>query len=186
MLTDGVRLASGSKIERSLLGSQRGTSLPVTGNDGDEFQLTVRSNDDAPGIYGYTNGEWVLKYPNNDVLPYDVVAGTLGTIKNGATIGRHLAVRSFTIATGFEFCKALALVPAASNTTFSISKINRSGFSSEIGTVYFAASEAVGIFTQVGNGSIDILTGEQVVFSAPPVVDQFISDVSIVLAGTLM
>lgn len=188
MQADGLQLASGSNIERSLPSDKRGNQLPVSGTDGDEFQLLVAHNGRSPGIYFYSadDAAWIVKYPNNDVMPYDIVAATYGTIRAGDTIGRHLAVRSFKVNAGFENCIAYAITPAAEDVTFTLYRVSRSGAQTSIGTVFFSASESVGVFTQNGSGLINFSAGEHLIFQAPTPVDQFISDVTISIAGTLV
>jgi len=189
MLADGLQLASGSQIVRTILDdAHRGTTLPASAADGTEFELTSKSGNNSAGIYIYVAAEsaWVVKYPNNDLVPYDVSGCTIGGIANAAVIQRHLAVRSFKLKSGFESCLAQALNAPSVDTTFSITRISRTGQSVAIGSLFFAGGETVGVYTQVGSGDILFSAGELLVVKAPTTADQFISDVSFTLAGTLV
>lgn len=185
MLADGLRLLDGSEISRTLVDSSlRGNTFPATPSDGDTFELLVQSGQNSPGIYVRTNNEWVIKYPGNSLLPYDISGSTIGTIANGATIARFVAARGFTLRSGFEYCVAICAIAPASDVTFTITRQTNGG-SSTIGTIFFATSETVGIYSQNGSGDIEILAGDVLSVVAPNPVDQFISDVMFTLSGSL-
>lgn len=185
MLADGLRLLDGSEINRTLVESDlRGTSFPLTPSEDDTFELTETSGQFSAGIYVFTNGDWVIKYPGNSLLPYDISGSTLGTIANGATIAKFVASRGFTIRAGFEYCVALCQTAPATDVTFTITRQTNGGLVT-IGSIYFAASETVGIYSQSGSGSIKILAGDVLSVVAPNPVDQFLSDVMFTLSGSL-
>jgi hypothetical protein len=185
MLADGLRLLDGSEISRTLVENDlRGTSFPLAPSEDDTFELTATFGQFSAGIYVFTDGDWIIKYPGNSLLPYDISGSTLGTIANGATIARFVASRGFTLREGFEYCVALCQIAPSTEVTFSITRQTNAGFSI-IGSIYFAASETVGIYSQLGSGDIKILAGDVISVAAPNPVDQFLSDVMFTLSGSL-
>lgn len=186
MLADGLSLLDGSEITRTIAASEmRGNSFPPSPSADDIFELLIQVGQYAPGIYSYVNSQWVIKYPGNSLLPYDISGSTNGTVRDGDTIATFIASRGFSIQTGFLYCIAACKIAPATDVTFTITKQSASGSQSNLGTIYFAASETVGVYTQVGNGSINIVAGDIIQVVAPNPIDQFISDIAFTLSGSL-
>lgn len=189
MLVDSISLADSSEVKRTMLDqSKRGTAFPGNPVDGQVFELTAEHNGYGPGIYVYfqSEGRFIVKYPNNDVMPYDVSGATFGPMNDGDIVARHISVRSYRIKAGFEACVAAAKIAAVANTELAIKRVSRSGAETEIGKLIFEAAETVGVFTQTGSGDIIVTAGETLVLQAPIPADGSLSDIAFTFAGTLI
>lgn len=188
MLVDGINLLSGTSIRTVLTSDSRGSAFPQDPVNGVEFELTATVGNYRPGIYFYSveDSAWIVKIPGNDVLPYDIAGSTVGTIRGNDIIASHITVRGFKLKSGFYGCVARAGVAPIASTEFTIAKTGRGGVETTLGTMVFNAAETHGLFVQNGSGDISITAGETIVVKAPNSIDQFISNVSFTLAGTLL
>ena len=189
MLIDGLFVTDDSPIQRKIVNeAQRGIAFPPTPADGDVFELTQTYQGNSPGIYFYVLSDvaWIVKYPNNDVMPYDVSGATFGNMNDGDTISRHMSVRSYRLKEAFSGCVAEAITAATVDTSISIFIVSRSGAENEVGTLFFEAAETIGVFSQVGSGDMLVTAGEKLVLRAPTPVDQDLSELSFTFAGSLL
>jgi hypothetical protein len=188
MLIDGILLADGSNISKTVLdATKRGVAFPGSPSQGDVFELTELYNGKNPGIYTYnaTDVDWISNSPDNSAVPYDVGGQVVGTMSSGTVLSRALAVRSFVIKIGFEGCLARSVVGATAQTTLSIKKISRQGTEATIGSIIFEAGNTVGTFSQVGSNPMYVTTGESLIVVAPTPADSTLADVSYTFAGSL-
>lgn len=189
MLTDGLSMMDGSEAKRVLTdATKRGSSFPQSPSDGAVFELVVESGGNSPGIYFYSavDAVWVIKYPNSDLMPYDVGGSVHGTMQNGAVLMNFVAVRSFRLREGFNGCLAFAKTAASADTTLNVIRISRTNQPTVIGSIFFGIAETVGIFTQNGSGDMSVSAGEFLTVQAPLAADSTLADVAFTFAGSLL
>lgn len=189
MIVDGLELSDESRVTRHLMDASKiGTEFPSGPADGDVFELSQTFNGNAPGIYMYVGAEsrWVVKYPNFDVIPYDVAGAIFGKMNDADIVCRHLSVRSYRIKQGFEGCAAYAAVPGTADVYLEIFRVSRNGTQTKLGDLYFAAAESVGAFVQNGSGDMFLSAGETLMIQAPNPVNQDLADIAFTFAGSLL
>jgi hypothetical protein len=189
MLIDSLTLADNSSVSRRVMDpTKRGSAFPGSPSDGDTWELTASYLGHGVGIYSYVTAEsvWVVQYPNNDVMPYDVAGATFGAMNNGDVISRHISVRTYRIKTGFEGCISAALIASVADSYIDIIRIDRSGSENIIGKLFFEVAQTVGVFQQIGSGDMTFTAGEHLVLRAPNPADLVLSDIAFTFAGTLV
>lgn len=189
MHVDGLELSDESRVTRHLMDPTRiGTEFPTNPNDGEVFELSQAFEGREPGIYMYVGAEsrWVVKYPNFDVIPYDVSGAVFGKMNDADVVARHLSVRSYRIKEGFSGCAAYAAVPGTADVYLSVFRVSRDSTQTKLGELYFPAAESVGAFIQSNTGDMIVSAGESLVIQAPNPVNQDIADISFTIAGSLL
>lgn len=189
MLIDGLTITDESLVSRHLMDQSKiGTQFPSSPVDQQVFELSETYNGYAPGIYQYVSAEskWVVKYPNFDVMPYDVSGAVFGIMKDADVVARHIAVRSYRVKEGFAGCIAVAKTAPVVDCALSVILVSRTGAETTLGALTFSAAETVGIFQQSTSGDMVVGAGETLVLQAPNPVDQSISDIAFTFAGTLL
>lgn len=189
MFVDGLEVTDDSRVTRHLMDpSKRGTVFPASPANGDVFELVESASGHAPGIYTYVGVEsrWVAKYPNFDVIPYDISGAVFGTMSDADIISRHISVRSYKLSQGFAGSIAAAAVAPAATCNLTIIRVGRNGYETQLGTLSFAAASTEGSFVQSGSGDMIITAGESLVIQAPNPVDTTIADIAFTFAGSLL
>lgn len=189
MIVDGLQITDESPLQRKLMDpTKRGTTFPGSPSDNDVYELTQSYLGNGPGIYFYSlaDSKWVVKYPDGNVMPYDVAGATFGTMNDSDVIARHMAVRSYRLAEGFQSCVSGAKAAAIVDTSISIIRENRQGAESVLGTLFYEAAETVGVFSQNGSGDMIITAGETLILRAPDPADTDLADLAFTFAGTLL
>lgn len=187
MMIDGVQLLHGSGANMLVIAEdKRGTTFPSAPADKDIFELTVYGVKPA-GIYFYSvaSADWEIYSPDGSAAPYDIGSQMIGKPEAGATVIQFTTVRAFSVLDGFKGCGAASLVNATANATFAISKIERNGSTTPLGTVVLA-TDGSSSFTQTVSGNMEFLVGETLTITAPDPQDTTLADISISIAGSLL
>ena len=187
MLLDGALLVNGSSLKLGVVNaSEKGTALPASATEGDNFELTAVYAGKQPGLYWWHNGEWVVRSPDLSAVPYDLSGGSTTTLAASAIVMRHVAVRAFGISATFIGSIAVAGQAPSANIVIEVRRIDRTGFDSAIGEIQFAVGSTTGVFVQNGTGNMNFAQGEIFYVKGPDVADLTLSELSITIAGFLI
>lgn len=184
MLTDGLTFAAGSGLNiRMLSEERRGPTFPGFPVAGDLWEITVDSEQYPEGVYEYTT-IWTLRTPKANVLSYDVSGTVLGQPESLAKVMFIVAARAFKIQGGFAGSIARALSVSSSQQDFTINVQRTTGLTA-VGIMRFGPGMETAIFIPSSNEPITVQRGDAIIIEAPPIVDDYIADISFTLCGFL-
>lgn len=114
---------------------------------------------------------------------YDVPMGIAGVPTASQVVGQFVAVRTINFAANFAGSAGYATAAATSSNTFTINRI-RSGTTTAIGTVVYAAGGTSPSFLTTGSTTQQIIAGDILQAVAPSTADATLSNATFTLLGS--
>jgi hypothetical protein len=114
---------------------------------------------------------------------YDVPLGIAGIPGASQIVGQFVAVRTMNFASNFVGSAGFATASATASTTFTINRI-RSGATTAIGTVVYAASGTAPTFTTTGSATQQLIAGDILQAVAPATADATLANATFTLLAT--
>jgi hypothetical protein len=114
---------------------------------------------------------------------YDVPLGIAGIPGASQIVGQFVAVRTMNFASNFVGSAGFATASATASTTFTINRI-RSGATTAIGTVVYAASGTAPTFTTTGSATQQLIAGDVLQAVAPATADATLANATFTLLAT--
>lgn len=176
MLNCGLTLPTGAQIQKEEIDpSKRGIAFPANPTHLQVFQIIAGGAQEV-GVYTYNlaKAKWLLADQSN--YPYDIALSVVGKPDANKVVAKVVMPRPIRVPN--NFLGSLAVADIAPTAAFTLTvKVG----TTTVGTVLFAAGNAVGSFTYSLSGDLIIERGEVLSLTSQATADSTLSFPSITI-----